>query len=75
MNVEGQGDDFDIQVGVGGPERLQAELEMLAVTALLGVLVAEGRGASTTPSRAGTGWCCTKARTMDAVPSGRRAMT
>ena len=41
---EGQGDDFDIQVGVGGPDRLQAELEMLAVTPLLGVLVAEGRG-------------------------------
>ena len=28
----------------GGPERLQAELEVLAVTPVLGVLVAEGRG-------------------------------
>ena len=39
----GQGDDLDIEVGVGGTERLDTELVMLPVPALLGVLVAERR--------------------------------
>ena len=41
--VVGQGDDLDVEVGVGRPERLHAELVVLAVAAVLGVLVPEGR--------------------------------
>ena len=41
--VVGQRDDLDVEVGVGGPERLHAQLVVLAVAAVLGVLVAERR--------------------------------
>ena len=39
-----QRDDFDVHGGVLGAEHLDAELVVLAVTALLGTLVAKGRG-------------------------------
>ena len=41
--VVGEGHDLDVEVRVGGSERLDAQLVVLAVTALLGVLVAERR--------------------------------
>ena len=40
--VVGQGDHLDVEVGVGRAQRLDPQLVVLAVAALLGVLVAEG---------------------------------
>ena len=44
MKSKASDDDLDVEVGVGGPERLHAQLEVLPVAALLRVLVAEGGG-------------------------------
>ena len=50
--VVGQRDDLDVEVGVGRAERLHAQLVVLAVAAVLGVLVAErGRHVPGLPGR------------------------
>ena len=41
--IVGQRDDLDVEVGIGHPEGLDAQLVVLAVTPLLGPLVAEER--------------------------------
>ena len=40
----GQGDHLDVKIGIGGPERLDAQLVVLTIPPRLGSLVAEGGG-------------------------------
>ena len=68
-----QRDDLDVERRVVDAEHLGAELPVLAVPALLRRARSGSSARRTRPSRAGSGRCCTYARTTDAVPSGRSA--
>ena len=72
--VVGQRHHLDVEVGVGGAQRLHAQLVVLAVAALLGRSWRKD-GATYQAFQGGTGWCWTKARTIGAVPSGRSAIS
>ena len=60
-------------IGSSVPRISTPELVVLAEASRLRTLVAEHR-ATYQALKGDTGWCCTKARTTEAVPSGRRAI-